>query len=157
MEIDKSKYHNKLKDFSKNAFLEDKDYPKRYCYVLTNLCNLACNFCFQDRKKQNGAMTGDDWIKLTNELPDGSRVTLTGGEPVVFKDFKRVFDHVAKKFECNMITNGILLNEELIDFLLTYKKFKVLSISIDNKKIQLGKMLTLVKKNGMKNGQKWKK
>ena len=36
--------------------------------------------------------------KLTNELPDGSRVTLTGGEPV-FKDFKRVFDHVAKKFE----------------------------------------------------------
>ena len=26
MEIDKSKYHNKLKDFSKNAFLEDKDY-----------------------------------------------------------------------------------------------------------------------------------
>ena len=101
-------------------------------------------------------MTGDDWIKLTNELPDGSRVTLTGGEPVVFKDFKRVFDHVAKKFECNMITNGILLNEELIDFLLTYKKFKVLSISIDNKKIQLGKMLTLVKKNGMKMGKSGK-
>ena len=45
-----------------------------------------------------------------------------------------------------MITNGILLNEELIDFLLTYKKFKVLSISIDNKKNTIRKMLTFVKK-----------
>ena len=49
-----------------------------------------------------------------------------------------------------------LLNEELIDFLLTYKKFKVLSISIDNKKIQLGKMLTLVKKMDEKMGKSGK-
>ena len=90
----KTEYHENLTNYSQKAFLEDKNYPKRYCYVLTNLCNLACNFCFQDRKKQHGAMTGDDWVKLTDELPPNSRVTLTGGEPVVFKDFERVKEAV---------------------------------------------------------------
>ena len=131
-EIDRQRYHDDLVAFSQKAFKNDSIYPKRYCFILTNLCNLACSFCFQDRKKQNGAMTGDDWINLIDQLPPDSRVTLTGGEPIVFKDFKRVFDHVAKKFECNIITNGVLLTEELIDFMLKYKNFKVLSISIDN-------------------------
>ena len=130
--INRKRYHDDLVAFSTEAAIHNYLYPKRYCYVLTNLCNLSCSFCFQDRKKQKNSMTGEDWIKLTDQLPEYARVTLTGGEPIVFKDFKKVFDHVAKKFECNIITNGILLSEELIDFLLEYKNFKVLSISIDN-------------------------
>ena len=130
--IDRQRYHDDLVAFSQEAFDHDSIYPKRYCFILTNLCNLACSFCFQDRKKQQGAMTGDDWIKVIDQLPKDSRVTLTGGEPIVFKDFKRIFDYVAKKFECNIITNGVLLTKELIDFMLQYKNFKVLSISIDN-------------------------
>ena len=128
----KGKYHDNLIEYALDAKKNNKPYPKRFCYVLTNLCNLACTFCFQDRKRQNGAMTADDWIKLTDQLPEGSRVTLTGGEPIVIKNFEKIFDHVAKKFECNMITNGLLLTKNLIDFKLEYKNFKVLSISIDN-------------------------
>ena len=126
----KSEYHDNLINYITEARKNNYAYPKRYCFVLTNLCNLACSFCFQERKKQNGAMTADDWIRLTNELPSNSRVTLTGGEPIVIKGFRRIFDHVASKFECNIITNGILLNEDLIDFMLGYKNFKILSISI---------------------------
>ena len=74
-------------------------------------------------------MTAEDWIKLSDQLPKGSRVTLTGGEPVVIKDFRKIFDHVASRFECNMITNGLLLIEDLINFMLEYKNFKVLSLS----------------------------
>ena len=132
--MDKARYHKNLDRFSTNSFLENKNYPKRYCYILTNLCNLACTFCFQERKKQDGAMTYKDWVRLTDELPKNSRVTLTGGEPLAFKEFREIFDHVVSKFECNIITNGLLLNEELIDFMLQYKNLKVLSISIDNRK-----------------------
>ena len=134
--IDRSRYHENLADFSKKAVEKDYLFPKRYCYVLTNLCNLACTFCFQERKKQKGAMTKDDWIKLTEQLPSYARVTLTGGEPIVFKGFREIFDKVASNFECNLITNGLLLTQGLIDFMLSYENFKVLSISSPKKKNQ---------------------
>ena len=98
-----------------------------------NLCNLACDFCYQIRTKQKNALNSEDWINLIKQLPDNSRVTLTGGEPLVFKNFRDVFTEATKRHECNLICNGLLLTEELIDFLLSSKNFKVLSISIDNK------------------------
>ena len=149
----KGKYHNDLMDYANNAKKNNLPYPKRYCFVLTNLCNLACTFCFQERKKQNGAMTAEDWIKLADQLPKGSRVTLTGGEPIVIKNFRKIFDHVASKFECNMITNGLLLTEDLIDFMLKYKNFKVLSISIDNENNALRKQANIQEE---KWDQKWR-
>ena len=97
-------------------------------------------------------MTAADWIKLADQLPKGSRVTLTGGEPIVIKDFEKIFDHVATKFECNMITNGLLLSEKLIDFMLNYKNFKVLSISIDNEKNTIRKQANIQEK---KWDEKW--
>ncbi|OUV61125.1 MAG: hypothetical protein CBC82_07225 [Cellvibrionales bacterium TMED122] len=139
----KGKYHNDLINYAINAKKNNSPYPKRFCFVLTNLCNLACTFCFQDRKRQDGAMTAEDWIKLADQLPEGSRVTLTGGEPIVIKNFRKIFDHIASKFECNMITNGLLLTEELIDFMLEYKNFKVLSISIDNEKNTIRKQANI--------------
>ena len=150
--MNKGKYHNDLISYAFKAKRENLPYPKRFCFVLTNLCNLACTFCFQDRKKQNGAMTAEDWIKLADQLPIGSRVTLTGGEPIVLKGFRKVFDHVASKFECNMITNGLLLTEDLIDFMFKYKNFKVLSISIDNYKNTLRKQANIQEKSW---DQKW--
>ena len=93
-------------------------------------------------------MTADDWIKLTDQLPENSRVTLTGGEPIVIKDFRKIFDHVASKFECNMITNGLLLTEDLINFMLEYKNFKVLSVSIDNEKNIIRKQANVNEKMG---------
>jgi len=150
--IQKSDYHDRLVNYARRAKEENLAYPQRYCFVLTNLCNLACTFCFQERKKQDGAMTADDWIKLASQLPEGSRVTLTGGEPIVLKGFEKVFDYVASRFECNIITNGLLLNEKLIDFLLKYKNFKVLSISIDNVKNTIRKSANVQEK---KWDEKW--
>ena len=144
--MNKGKYHNDLMNYAFKAKEKNLPYPKRFCFVLTNLCNLACTFCFQDRKKQSGAMTAEDWIRLTDQLPKGSRVTLTGGEPLVIKNFRKVFDHIASRFECNMITNGLLLTEDLINFMLEYKNFKVLSISIDNEKNLLRKQANIQEK-----------
>ena len=77
-------------------------------------------------------MTAKDWISFSRQLPPYARVTFTGGEPLVFNGFDEVFHEVATKFECNMICNGLRLTEKKIDYLLSYKNFKVLSISIDS-------------------------
>ena len=142
----KQKYANEIGEFRKKAYETDDLMPKRYCFVLTNLCNLACEFCYQHRTKLKNSLNADDWIHLTKQLPDNSRVTLTGGEPLVLKDFEKVFREVVKRHECNIICNGLLLSEKLIDVLLSSKNFKVLSISIDNRDNKIRKLANVKEK-----------
>ena len=86
----KQKFANEIEEFRKNAYKSDNILPKRYCFVLTNLCNLACSFCYQYRTKLANSLNSDDWIKIVKQLPDNSRVTLTGGEPLTLKNFEKV-------------------------------------------------------------------
>ena len=126
------KFSNDLAEFRKRAYVDENLMPKRYVLVLTNLCNLACDFVF-NIEKTKGALNSNEWIKFLGDLPDNSRITLTGGEPLAIKNFKEIFSETVKRHECNIITNGLLPTEELIDFFIR-KNFKVLSISIDNRK-----------------------
>ncbi len=129
---EKQKFHNIHEAFSEKAFNTEGLLPDRYVFVLTNLCNLKCSFCVQKGESRKDAMSEVDWITLAKQLPDYARVTLTGGEPLIFKEFRKVFAYVAERFHCNIISNGILLNQELIDYIISFPKFKVLSLSIDD-------------------------
>ena len=82
-------------EYAKLAFEKDNLMPRRYVFILTNLCNLKCTFCFQERKKRPDSMTTDDWLRVINQIPKNSRITLTGGEPLVYKDFDntKTFDY----------------------------------------------------------------
>ena len=72
---------------------------------------------FSGERKKHDAMTMNEWLDVIDSLPADSRITLTGGEPVVFVEgFYEIFQRACEKFEVNIITNGILLTEELIDF-----------------------------------------
>ena len=44
-------FYERQLDFGKKAFSKGNILPRRYVFVLTNLCNLKCSFCFQERKK----------------------------------------------------------------------------------------------------------
>jgi len=130
--MNKEKFHNIHEDFTKTAFNNQDMLPDRYVFIITNLCNLKCDFCFQKKEPRKDAMSKESWLELVNQLPDYSRVTLTGGEPLLYSGFDIIFSKIAKKFNCNIISNGVLLTEKKIDFLLSFPKFKVLSISIDD-------------------------
>ena len=124
-------YYKRQINFAKIAFEKDNVMPRRYVLVLTNLCNLKCTFCFQERKKRDDRMRTEDWIKVINQIPKNSRITLTGGDPFMFKDFETIFSKANEVAETNMITNGLLLNNQKIEKLLDEENFKVLAISID--------------------------
>jgi hypothetical protein len=49
-QIDRQKYHEDLVKYADKAFEKD-DFPKRYCFILTNLCNLLVIFVFRKEKK----------------------------------------------------------------------------------------------------------
>jgi MoaA/NifB/PqqE/SkfB family radical SAM enzyme len=129
---DRQKFHNMHEAFSEKAYNTPGLLPDRYVLNLTNLCNLKCSFCFQKKEYTKGVMTKDDWLRLIEQLPDYARVTLTGGEPLLFKEFKSVFSAVAKRFPCNIISNGVILSKGIIDYLLSFPQFRVLSLSIDD-------------------------
>jgi MoaA/NifB/PqqE/SkfB family radical SAM enzyme len=117
--------------YAKMAFEKDNLMPRRYVFVLTNLCNLKCTFCFQERKKREDRMTTEDWLKVINQIPKNSRITLTGGEPLVYKDFDIIFSKTNEFSETNIVTNGLLLSNQKIERLIEQKNFKVLGVSID--------------------------
>lgn len=132
MKNDAEQFHNKHELFTNVAYNSPDMLPARYVFVLTTLCNLNCSFCFQNRKPLRKSMSKDDWLRLAEQLPEYARVTMTGGEPFLFSGFREVFDFIVERFECNIITNGLLLTEDLINHLLSYPKFRVLSVSVDN-------------------------
>jgi len=125
------KFWKHQQDISNEAYLNNYLYPNRYVFVLTNLCNLRCHFCFQAREKRSDAMETEDWLNLIEQIPDNSRITLTGGEPFVFKGFKKVFNKTVEKNFCNIISNGTLFKRETIEHVIGSERLKVLSVSID--------------------------
>jgi len=131
-EISDSKFHSGHELFTEKAYTSEGMLPDRYVYILTNRCNLSCRFCYQEKKPNPHSLSTNDWITFSRQVPDYARVTLCGGEPLVFNGFREVFSFVAERNECNLITNGVLLGEELMDFLLSFPNFRVLSVSIDD-------------------------
>ena len=125
------KFHEKNLNYSKIAFEKGNLLPHRFVFVLTNLCNLRCSFCFQERKKNPNRMFKDDWLDVISDIPINSRITLTGGEPLAYKGFSEIFIEANKNNYTNVITNGTLLNNDFFNLFLKEKNFKVLSISID--------------------------
>ena len=124
-------FYKRQAEYAKVAFEKDNLMPRRYVFVLTNLCNLKCTFCFQERKKKKDRMNTEDWLKVINHIPKNSRITLTGGEPLVYQDFDIIFSKANEFSETNIVTNGLLLSNQKIEQIIDQKNFKVLAISVD--------------------------
>ena len=60
-------------------------------------------------------MKGDEWLNVIQQIPKNSRITMTGGEPMVFKDFNKIFARANEFCETNIISNGLLLYNEKIE------------------------------------------
>ena len=91
--------------------------------ILTKQCNLRCRYCFETH--ENVFMSGETALRAIDmAVSDGSRsvgVSFFGGEPLLCKpliyqcvEYSKQFPGV--KFNWNMTTNGLLLDEEFLQF-----------------------------------------
>lgn len=106
--------------------------PLRYFFELTYLCNLNCTYCYVGEERKKNELTTQEWFNIIEQIPFYSFVTLVGGEPLIRKDFIPILEKTAKKTfgKLNVVTNGILINDEIIDaFIRT--KMMLLSVSLD--------------------------
>jgi len=109
--------------------------PLRYFLELTYRCNLECPYCYVGNDRNKTELSTDEWFKIIDQLPFYSFPTLVGGEPLLRKDFIKILERVSSKTfnKAHVITNGILLNQEIIDAFIKYKLL-LLSVSLDGYK-----------------------
>lgn len=105
--------------------------PMRYILELTYNCNLKCPFCYiKDERKKDELSTGQ-WFDIIDQIPPFALISLVAGEVILKKDFLKIYEKVSKKFrKVTLISNGLAINEEIINSLIK-NKLLLLSVSLD--------------------------
>lgn len=137
-------YENYIIDFKKRETV-----VKALCLHIAHDCNLACRYCFAQEGEYHGRralMSFEVGKKALDFLVknSGNRVNLEvdffGGEPLmnwqVVKDLvaygRSLEEPYHKKFRFTLTTNGILLNDEVLEFV--NKEMANVVLSIDGRK-----------------------
>jgi len=103
---------------------------------LTERCNLRCFYCMPAEgvalSPTENIMTASEIITIAEKFVDlgVTKIRLTGGEPMVRKDFSEIVENLSSlPVSLAITTNGILI-DQYID-LFTSKKIEKINISID--------------------------
>lgn len=105
---------------------------------ITNLCNINCIMCSRsgelaklDKKIcQKGFMSINNFKKILDKFEVVDELTLLGGEPLLNPNIVDIIEYcVKRRIKVNLITNGLLLNRELSEFLV--KNLYSIRFSID--------------------------
>jgi len=123
-----------------NRYRLTKEYLNKatslFILVLTNRCNLNCIYCqaskknFGNKRLDMSFETARNAIDFIFQSPSKDiTIEFQGGEPLVnFETLKYIVEYVRnsqnlfqKHFEFNVVSNLLLLNEKLLEFLFKYK------------------------------------
>lgn len=144
-EIKKIILNNTIEDESiKNAFTFDiekanlspkvygavnKRYPEILHIEITGSCNFECSHCYKNAV-YNGKYIDIDWLKeKIDERFNGfiSAIHLTGGEPMLHKDFSKIVDLFSNGYNLQLTTNGSRIFSYPLEL---FKKFEAIDISL---------------------------
>lgn len=137
-------YENYIIDFKKRQTV-----VKALCLHIAHDCNLACKYCFAEEGEYHGRRALMDFETGKKALDflvahSGNRINLEvdffGGEPLmnwqVVKDLviygRSIEKEHNKKFRFTLTTNGVLLNDEILEF--ANSEMGNIVLSIDGRK-----------------------
>jgi radical SAM protein with 4Fe4S-binding SPASM domain len=100
---------------------------------LTRRCPLECQHCYNnlpmgDLPARNRELTKEEYFKLLADLAEINVIWLlfTGGEIFARKDFLEIYTCAKQKgFLITLFTNGILINEQIADYLRDFPPFSI--------------------------------
>ncbi|MBR4277504.1 MAG: thioether cross-link-forming SCIFF peptide maturase, partial [Lachnospiraceae bacterium] len=132
-----------------DSFKDRQTVVKALCLHIAHDCNLACKYCFAEEGEYHGRralMSFEVGKKALDFLVanSGNRVNLEvdffGGEPTLnFDVVKQIVEYGRslektnnKKFRFTLTTNGVLMNDEILEF--ANKEMGNIVLSIDGRK-----------------------
>lgn len=130
----KDGYYNSKKDFA-------KQHPLMFLFFEVTLrCNAHCEHCGSScgDKMPDDEITKEEIIGVLDDVAYNSKydprnimLNITGGEPLVRKDLFEIMKYAHYLgYNWGMVTNGILINEEIVDKMLDSGIYSV-SVSLD--------------------------
>lgn len=114
--------------------------PRNVTIKITNDCNLRCTYCshFEGRFTGVGGVTHDvsteEWLNFFDELGrcNVMNVTLQGGEPFYRRDIRTLIDGIVRnRMRFSILTNGILVDDDMAAFLVSTGRCNSVQVSID--------------------------
>ena len=109
---------------------------------LTPLCNMNCKMCYVSLKKEEMCQLGSllakkDWLRIAKEMQAAGVLflLLTGGEPLLYPDFKEIYLQLRKMgFIITINTNGTLIDQQWADFFGEYppRRMNITLYGVDN-------------------------
>ncbi len=127
-----------------------KDSPiKAMCLNISHDCNMRCDYCFASKGDYNGprglmsldtAKAAIDFLIKSSGSRHNLEVDFFGGEPLMaYNTIKGTIEYARslepvydKRFRFTVTTNGVLLNDEIIDFI--NQEMSNVVLSIDGRK-----------------------
>ncbi|MBE6049005.1 MAG: radical SAM protein [Clostridium sp.] len=104
---------------------------------ITHKCNLRCLHCYQEDYKSDLNFEEIkkvflDYLDYIEEHNFRGHINITGGEPFLHPDFFKVISMFEENnITFGILTNGTLLNEEMVKKLKQFKKLSFVQISLD--------------------------
>ena len=154
-QIEQLKAAGKL--FSEDTFSDKADYLKKktsgvvkaLCLHIAHTCNLNCSYCFASQGKYHGerSLMSEEVAKRAMDFlieNSGSRTNLEvdffGGEPLMnFDVVKKTVEYArqreketGKNFRFTLTTNGVLIDDDVIDF--ANREMSNVVLSLDGRK-----------------------
>ena len=114
----------------------DTPYIRELHWAVTGRCNLLCRHCFMcSPQGKYGQTEREDMLRVLSmlEAANVACVSLTGGEPLLYPHLRELIAGLsAKGIAVNeVVTNGVLLDEELLRFLQEHDQKPMFQISLD--------------------------
>lgn len=89
---------------------------------LTPTCNFRCDMCYirmekSQAEKRGGLRSIEEWLHIANQLQEIGTlfILLTGGEPLLYPDFKELYIRLKEKgFILTINTNATLIDDETV-------------------------------------------
>lgn len=102
---------------------------------------MRCRHCYQEIFSSQADLdwpglkqVADNFLRSLRENKKSACLNLTGGEPLLKPELWPLLEYLAQQpeiIELGIITNGLLLNEEMADQMALYPKLKQLKVSLD--------------------------
>lgn len=99
--------------------------PVSGTFELTPRCNMNCRMCYirmseEEMRSRGKEYTADEWIQMGRTCTERGMLflLLTGGEPFLRKDFRKIYTELKKMgLMISINTNGTLIDRETVEWL----------------------------------------